>query len=169
MNMPYPLKQFSHHLTHPLGHHTTELALSTGLLAAAQTGCFTRDGEVEEVGGPDAGEAIVEPLAWSEPEARVHSYTEVPGRHKPLVVRLDLEDAPRQPPPRKRRSASRIEGEAAEADPLAAADPARAIEDDERPTRRPATRRPAPRIERDPVAGSYLDTMSTSGVTFGVR
>ena len=96
MHVPNHLKQ--------LTQQTTQVAVSTGFLASALvgTGCVAagRDDELGDINPVDAGDdAIVDELHLNTLETASHAYHAPPVGSDPVVIPLDLEDAPVTPPP----------------------------------------------------------------------
>ena len=188
MHVPNHLKQ--------LTQQTTQVAVSTGFLASALvgTGCVAagRDDELGELNPVDAGDdAIVDELHLNTLETASHAYHAPPVGSDPVVIPLDLEDAPVTPPPV--RSAAAASAPRAEAPRAARARRAQHADDEgcdeslrnavdavsratrrdaavaelepagssARETRRPARARPAPR-KRDPIADSFVPTTGRS-------
>jgi hypothetical protein len=102
MNPQNPLKQ--------LTHQTTQVAMSTGFLASALVGggcaAVGREDELPDHPPVDAGEEeIVESIEFNTLETASHAYHAAPKGFEPVIMPLDLEDAPITPPPAARPSA----------------------------------------------------------------
>lgn len=96
MNVPLQLKQITQ--------HTTQVAFSTSFLLG---GCVVagREEETPEPIDVDAGEdAVIESVHFDRAEAASHAYHQPDA---PVVMPLELEDAPTSPPPRAAMSAPR--------------------------------------------------------------
>lgn len=96
MNVPLQLKQITQ--------HTTQVAFSTSFLLG---GCVAagREEETPEPHDVDAGEdAVIESVHFDRAEAASHAYHEPDA---PVVMPLELEDAPTSPPPRAAMGAPR--------------------------------------------------------------
>ena len=96
MNVPLQLKQITQ--------HTTQVAFSTSFLLG---GCVVagREEETPEPHEVDGGEeAVIEAVHFDRAEAASHAYHEPDA---PVVMPLELEDAPTSPPPRAAMSAPR--------------------------------------------------------------
>jgi hypothetical protein len=162
MNVPLQLKQITQ--------HTTQVAFSTGFLLG---GCAVvgREEEAPETVDVDAGEdAIIEAVHFDRDEAASHQYHQAPIGDAPVVMPLELEDAPTTPPPASalakpknsnRKPAKDDDCEVAHRDAADAVSRATrrvvvkdrdVVEDAERPVR--AEKKP----ERDPIAESFLRT-----------
>lgn len=162
---------------------TTQLAVSTSLLAASQTGCLIHRDEDFADAEPDAGEdAIVEQVARDD----AATYHEPPSRASIVVIEANLDDAPRTPPPRRVTRPMTTPAQPIPPAWMARSRPAQptVVEDDldedvaeadEAITAAEAdlVLKPAPRKPRkpepkvhDPVADSYLRSYSTPGVGY---
>jgi hypothetical protein len=102
MSPQNPLKQ--------LTHQTTQVAMSTGFLASALVGggcaAVGREDELPDHPPVDAGEEeIVESIEFNTLETASHAYHAAPKGFEPVIMPLDLEDAPTTPPPAARPSA----------------------------------------------------------------
>lgn len=126
--------------------HTTQVAFSTGVVASlVQGGCVVvgRDDDATDNPGVDAGQdEVVEQLEMDTLETASHAYHRPPTGRDPIVMPLELEDAPSTPPPlradsprpNRRPSANRrrtptppLGAETVQADPVIAARPAEGI------------------------------------------
>ena len=162
MNVPLQLKQITQ--------HTTQVAFSTSFLLG---GCVIagREEETPEPHDVDAGEdAVIESVHFDRAEAASHAYH---APDAPVVMPLELEDAPTSPPPRAAMSAPREpkekrikqtqsrkpevadeEGTVLYSYELTAKPQARS---ESKSAERPAARR-TEKPKRDPVAESFLHT-----------
>jgi hypothetical protein len=178
VQLPQTLKQ--------LGHQTTQLAVSTSLIAVAQAGCLREDDlpEVESDAGEDA---IVENLRYGVPEAAAHVYHQPPASNAVVVMSADLEDAPLTRPPEPSPRVIRLTAPAirvpvartsaaADAGPADAgptADAGDAGDDAGTADAVPVRTAPAPLTKpasaHDPVADSYLRSYSAPSTVYGGR
>jgi hypothetical protein len=173
MNPQNPLKQ--------LTHQTTQVAMSTGFLASALVGggcaAVGREDELPDHPPVDAGEEeIVESIEFNTLETASHAYHAAPKGFEPVIMPLDLEDAPTIPPPAARPSAptkphkvraadaiSRArtaprKDHAASATPAASADagPAKAAPEEQPAAATPARPKRPKRPARDPIGESFM-------------
>ncbi len=169
MNVPLQLKQITQ--------HTTQVAFSTSFLLG---GCVTavREEETPEPLDVDAGDdVVIEAVQYDRQEAASHAYH---APDAPVVMPLELEDAPTSLPPSAAMSPPREpkerrgkqtqskrplptldtdeEGEVVYSYELAAPTHARANKDQERP----AAKRPDKQA-KDPVAESFLHSYGATG------
>ena len=166
MNVPLQLKQITQ--------HTTQVAFSTSFLLG---GCVTagREDESHEPIGVDAGDdAVIETAHFDSAEEASHVYHEPDA---PVVMPLELEDAPTSLPPaaalsppreprekrskqtqsRKRTSATELVDDGVVLYSYQLAD------EQEKKTETSTARRKADKPTRDPVAESFLHTYGASG------
>ena len=169
MNVPLQLKQITQ--------HTTQVAFSTSFLLG---GCVVagREDETPEPLDVDASDdAVIEAVQYDRKEAASHAYH---APDAPVVMPLELEDAPTTMPPSAALSAPREPKEkrgkqtqnrrpvlsAADADEngvvvysydLASESHARDKSDDGKDAAPPAAKRPD-KPKKDPVAESFLHT-----------
>lgn len=178
MNVPLQLKQITQ--------HTTQVAFSTSFLLG---GCVVagRDEEIPDTVDVDAGDdAIIEAVHYGQAEAASHEYHEPDA---PVVMPLEMEDAPTTLPPpaamsaprepKERRGKQHHAGrherdedcEQVHADAVSAASRTRAaaraaansnqVEADEAPARA-VEKKTVEKAKRDPVAESFLHTQGGS-------
>jgi hypothetical protein len=169
MNVPLQLKQITQ--------HTTQVAFSTSFLLG---GCVVagRDDETHEAIEPDAGDdAVIEAVQFEGAEAASHAYHEPDA---PVVMPLEMEDAPTSLPPAaaldpprepkekrsKQTQGRRRAGHETEEDGTVIysyeVTPAKKAVNAES-ERSNQTRAPAEKAKRDPVAESFLHTYGASG------
>ena len=160
MNVPLQLKQITQ--------HTTQVAFSTSFLLG---GCAVvgREEEAPDTVDVDAGEdAIIETVHFDRAEAASHQYHQAPVGDAPVVMPLELEDAPTTPPPAtalarpkntNRKAARNDDGEAAHknaVDAVSRASKRVVVVDDVEVEERPVRARKKP--ERDPIGESFLQS-----------
>ena len=167
MNVPLQLKQITQ--------HTTQVAFSTSFLLG---GCVVagREEETPEPHEVDAGEdAVIESVHFDRAEAASHAYHQPDA---PVVMPLELEDAPTSLPPRAAMSAprepkeKRIKQTQSRKPEVEVADEEGAVvysyqltakpQARSKSAERPAVRR-AEKPTRDPVAESFLHSYGGSG------
>ena len=164
-----------------LTQQTTHVAFSTGMVATlAQGGCLVIGREDDDVAGADAGtDEMIEQLEMDTLETASHTYHRPPAGSEPVVMPLDLEDAPSLPPPRlnvrrmqaksqsdhSRTSRREAPAVAEQPQPLAASEPA-APPIRHRPSVAPDAARPArPLRETDAVDRSFVPSLGRSALS----
>lgn len=171
MNVPLQLKQITQ--------HTTQVAFSTSFLLG---GCVAagREDETPEPVDVDAGDdAVIEAVQYDRQEEASHAYH---APDAPVVMPLELEDAPTSLPPTAALSAPREPKEKRSKQtqnrrPVLSADDAdengvvvysydlasetRRAKSDDKDAARPAAKRPD-KPKKDPVAESFLHTYGGS-------
>ena len=168
MNVPLQLKQITQ--------HTTQVAFSTSFLLG---GCALvgRDDEIPEPVGVDAGDdAVIDTAHFDQAEAASHAYHEPDA---PVVMPLELEDAPTSLPPaaalspprepklkRSKQTQTRkrtVAGELADADGVVVYSYQLGSEPAKTKSEKSTEKKKAEKPTRDPVAESFLHTQRGSG------
>ena len=168
MNVPLQLKQITQ--------HTTQVAFSTSFLLG---GCAIagRDDEIPEPVGVDAGDdAVIDTAHFDQAEAASHAYHEPDA---PVVMPLELEDAPTSLPPaaalspprepklkRSKQTQTRkrtLAGELTDTDGVVVYSYQLGNEPAKTKSEKSTEKKKAEKPTRDPVAESFLHTQGGSG------
>ena len=168
MNVPLQLKQITQ--------HTTQVAFSTSFLLG---GCVTagRDDESHEPIGVDAGDdAVIDTAHFDQAEAASHAYHQPDA---PVVMPLEMEDAPTSLPPaaalspprepkekRSKQTQTRKSTEASEPadeDGVVVYSYQLTSEPAKTKSEKSTDKKKAEKPTRDPVAESFLHTQGGSG------